>query len=326
MKILVLTLLFVSTLVVADDKWTITIENNPDIKKHDLTSVFVAGKTAFAVGKKGTILQYKDSVWRVFDRVTAQDLNGVCVDLIEGEGTTGYNVAVVGNQGTILYYYKNLPMTPELKEMIGDEYQEDTNEEKWKVMNSGTQQNLHSVSCSISYIIAVGDQGTALSFAPSDPEDGWEKLQSNSQADLISVCTTAESFLAVGKKGTILRYKEFSWKSIENLQTNTQSIYSDGLATYILTNNTLSSYNTKKRIPTPKDLHNYEAFFKLGDHLFLSGSNNQKEISLQSHYDNSWKLLNSGSTINSIHGNSNLIFAVGNNGVILKITPRKNVK
>jgi photosystem II stability/assembly factor-like uncharacterized protein/subtilisin-like proprotein convertase family protein len=123
---------------------------HPYLQGNDLNSIIMSGTTGWAVGDMGVVMKTSNSGldWEIVDLKTARDLNCIYLDIISGRGW------IVGNDGSIWYT-------------------EDSGEH-WVKQNSGTGQNLYSITASGGDCPWVSGNDVVLHSA--DHGETWEKI------------------------------------------------------------------------------------------------------------------------------------------------------
>ena len=210
------------------DKWCWM---NPRPQGDDLNAVWGAGASdAFAVGPRGTLLQFDGSAWKELETNTFKDLRGV-------GGSSKTDVYVVGDSGTVLHH-DGLAWLAQKNSNTYDLYgvwsdgagvavavgasgailRYDTTAKAWKL-----DSNLVTAFTSALYgiwgssktdLYAVGEAGSVL----HNDGTGWKAMTSGTTKDLYAVWGDGKGKVyAAGEGGTILSHEaKAGWKAFSS--------------------------------------------------------------------------------------------------------------
>ena len=144
------------------------VEGNPR-----LNHIWYNGSLGVAVGEEGYIATFAGGGWTVTQDSSRKRLYGVTA-------TSTGEIIVVGEEGTVLHNIGGI----------------------WEARDAGTQVSLWAIQSFGSTVIAVGNNGTAISYDGSE----WSTLPTGVDNNLygVSISTTGTAW-AVGNRGATLR-------------------------------------------------------------------------------------------------------------------------
>jgi hypothetical protein len=280
------------------DEWT---KIEIDIAEDLLAISGSSDNNIFAVGKNGTVLRYKNYEWQIMDSGTNEHLKAVWVN-------NANDVYAVG-QSDIIIHYDGI---------------------KWSASNS-TENKSSSLNgiwgFSSTDIFVVGNELFRDNKILHYNGNNWSEKQFGINKDLYAIWGNSRNNLfAVGTNGTIFKYDGFDWKDTENKITKSlfsiwgsdeKNIFAVGGFAFNQQSNSVMLHYDGNNWNDISDGENilYSIWGTDKNNIYAVGANG----TIKHYNNNKWSNINSGTgeNINGIWGNNNL-FAVGNNGLILR--------